>query len=599
MGTVVDRRTFLESLGLAPAAVMLTDAWVRPAAASPSRTSGFAGGTPVRAAMHVHGSWSEGLASWEAQFRQAALTGIDLLYMTDHDKRAMALNYITSLNGVTLVTRSVGGLKQRAATVAGGSFRLLAESSSATAPASVTLEVEPKPTAFNRLRTSIAGMSLKQTVTSAQLSGGSSYDVVVTLSYHPSAGGRAAGQYRLVYRFGGTRARWTEAGGLTGVVRVPEPAAGSVQTLVPEADASAFWPDMLAMDNSCFGLAFTAYSPHTGSVADTRIASLQFIRTKNAASDVVSAQAEVIRTYQPRYPALAVRASTEVSKSLPDMNPFCIPQWFPDYSALPTDHDDRYRAIVSSVHGQGGVISYNHPFGYDTGPLLSPSARESKRLDVFRSLEAIDLFGADIIEVGYTLRGQVDTATHLALWDTFSRRGRWLTGNGTTDDHRGRGWASLNNGFVTGLWSPSVADTDILPALAGGRAFAAHVGRWPGGELDVLVDGTIPMGAVAVGGATSRALSIAASALPQSSTVQVVSGPVDYTGSAPATQVVAQLPASAFEGGPCTVSVSNSTSRFLRVQVLAADAGIIGTGNPVWLLREQPPGGIPPTRQVR
>ena len=182
------------------------------------------------------------------------------------------------------------------------------------------------------------------------------------------------------------------------------------------------------------------------------------------------------------------------------------------------------------MHARGGVISWNHPFGDDSPPLLAPAARDAKRRQVFADLLAVDLFGMDVIEVGYNTRGGVDAATHLALWDTLSRAGRFLTGNGTSDDHSGKGWKSLNNGYATGLWATSAGDAAIATALSTGRAFAGHAGRWPGGEIDMLVDGTVPMGGVSVGGAGTRQLAIAATALPAGSSVQVVSGPVDYAG---------------------------------------------------------------------
>jgi hypothetical protein len=287
-----------------------------------------------------------------------------------------------------------------------------------------------------------------------------------------------------------------------------------------------------------------------------------------------------------------------VSIGHPHANPFGLPQWLADYGSLPTAHDAQYRAIVDQVHAGGGVISWNHPFGDDNPPLLAPAARDTKRRQVFAELRAVDLFGMDVIEVGYNTRGGVDAATHLALWDTFSRAGRFLTGNGTSDDHSGKGWKNLNNGYATGLWAASVGDAAVAAALSTGRAFAGHAGRWPGGEIDMLVDGTVPMGGVSVGGAGTRQLAIAATALPAGSSVQVVSGPVDYAGAAdPGTSVVSTVSASAFAGGPVTVPVSATGSRFYRAQVVSSAGALLGSGNPVWLLREQPPTPIPPARR--
>jgi hypothetical protein len=46
-----------------------------------------------------------------------------------------------------------------------------------------------------------------------------------------------------------------------------------------------------------------------------------------------------------------------------------------------------------------------------------------------------------------------------------------------------------------------------------------------------------------------------------------------------------------------TVPVSTTSNRFYRVQVRSSAGEIIGTGNPVWLLRQAPPSGIPAPRR--
>jgi hypothetical protein len=595
------RRDFLAVVGTVGVAGLLLpgSVWL-PAPDVGAVPSSLTGANPVRLAMHVHGSWSEGLASWEAQYTQAVENGIDVLYLTDHDFRATADSFLTSLTGVTWVRSTTGALAQQASTATGGAIRVLAESSAAATPASVSMALQPKPLAFNRLRTSVAGQTLEHSVTSARLTGGATYEVVVELSYHPAGSGRPAGAYKIVYRFGSTAtARFTENGGLTGVVPVPTPAAGTIQRLTPETDIALFWPSMLAIDNVMYGVTFVARSPRKGAVADVRVAGVRFLRTQNAPASVTTNQLRLISAYQARFPGLDAHPTTEVSRTLPDMNPFGLPQYFPDYAHLSTDHDTRYRQIVTDVHAKGGLISWNHPFGYNTGPLLSAADRITKRRQVFASMRAVQQFGVDIVEVGYMLRGQVDAATHIALWDTFSRNGTFLTGNGTTDDHSGQGWKTMNNGYATGVWAASRTEADIQAALAGGRTYATHMGRWPLGATDLLVDGSVPMGSVSVSSKTSRSMAVWATNLPTSSTVQVLAGPVDYAGAQdPGTFVARTLAPSAFVGGVATISVDTSTSRFYRVQVVASDGSVIGTGNPVWLLREQPPAGIPAARRA-
>jgi hypothetical protein len=593
------RREFLGAGAVAAVGLVTPGALWLPQAGAVAAASPFTGTNALRLAMHVHASWSEGLASWEAQFTQAAATAIDVLYMTDHDFRSTATNFITSLPDTTKFVRSTTGqLAQQASTVSAGGFHVLAESSSTTAAASVTLALQPKPLAFNRVRTSIAGQTLQHTVTAATLSGGATYEVAVQLSYHPAVTGRPAGNYQLIYRFGAfTASRFTENGGLTGVVSAPTPAAGSVQRLSPETDVAAIWPSMLAMDNAMYGVSFAAISPHKGSVANVTVSGVAFLRTQNSPASVTANQARLISTYQPRFPNLTVRPTIEIGEPLPHMNPFGIPQYFPDYAHLPTNSDLLFEAIVADVHSKQGLISLNHPFGFNDGPLLAAAGRTTKRHQVWASLQGVHDYGVDILEVGYALRGSVDAATHIALFDTFARNGTFLTANGTNDDHGGKNWKGLNNGFFTGVWAASRSEADILAALTAGRAYAAHLGLWPGGETDLLVDGAVRMGSVSVATKATRSMAIWAANLPAGSSVQLVAGPVDFAGAQdPGTTVVNTLATTAFSGGVATVTVDTSVSRFYRVQVLAKDGTLIGCGNPVWLLRAAPPGGIPPAR---
>jgi hypothetical protein len=62
--------------------------------------------------------------------------------------------------------------------------------------------------------------------------------------------------------------------------------------------------------------------------------------------------------------------------------------------------------------------------------------------------------------------------------------------------------------------------------------------------------------------------------------------------------VTRTFPASAFSGGTTSVAVSTTAASFVRTTVRAGDGTIIGASNPIWLLRQQPPGGIPVPRQV-
>jgi hypothetical protein len=214
-------------------------------------------------------------------------------------------------------------------------------------------------------------------------------------------------------------------------------------------------------------------------------------------------------------------------------------------------------------------------------------------------MHGTDAFGTDLLEVGYTLRGHADTQAHLDLWDTFSRHGRFFTGTGVNDDHDGVGWASLENGFATGVWAASVAQPDVVAALSAGRAYSFHVGRWQGGQLDMQVDEAVRMGQVSVSDARTRTLVVTVEHLPQGATVEVVRGVVDHRGIDPSTSVTHSIAVRKADASVrATVPVDTGAPCFVRAQVRSADGAVVGIGNPIWLLRERPRRGVPTGRDA-
>jgi hypothetical protein len=429
------------------------------------------------------------------------------------------------------------------------------------------------------------------------------FEIVLTLSIHPATGGRPAGQYVLRYRFlaGATALRFTEEKGLVGVVRAPLPAPGTTLTLDPQADIAALWPDMVAIDHGSVLLAFVATSPRRGAVADVVLTSVTVNRIRHDAVGVLSAQRYIAEKYSARYGVTGI-ASEEVSlgpAKVPHCNVFGSP---PEYALKDgvtlASWPDYYRDLITRVHAAGGVVSWNHPFGFAEGPLLDAAGRAKARRALFAERLADGWLGADIVEVGYAVRGHVPIDTHLELWDTFSRHGRFLTGNGVSDDHWGQNWASIRNGFLTGLWANSRSEKDLTRALASGRAYLFHPGKTPGLHLDTLVDDAVPMGAVSVSGAGSRRVAIGVEALPADCTLELLTGPVDSAGVDPMTTTVHSWPGSAVGAhgtGTVSVDVSTSSACFVRAQVRKG-ADIVASGNPTWLLRRPPANGIPPAR---
>jgi hypothetical protein len=590
------RRGVLQAGGVAAIAAAAKSLWVPGSAwgASPRTLTGL---NPVRNAMHVHAAWSEGPGSWESQFAQASAIGTDVLWMTDHDFRALAYKYITSLNGVAMVSGHTGTLAQNTTTNNSGVTRVLAESAG-TAAASVSYATPVHPTAFTLMRGSIAGQKLIVTFPATRIDAGGMYEIVVQLSNHPAYGTRPVGQFELHYRYGNfTAARFVDPSGLIGIVRKPTPVAGSQQTLDLTADVAALWPDMQAIDNSLFLLTLVATSPAKGKVVDVS-ASVQYTRSQNNSSSLITNQQTVLNTYAPRYPNMKGYPTVEISYLDPHIIPYGVPQFWPDQAPIEKNKATTYNSIADSVHSQGGLMSYTHPFGATQGALLPADQQASLRRSTFSTMLANNRYRTDLLEVGYTTRGSCNTQTHIDLWDTFSRRAIFITGNGVNDDHGGLNWSTLTNGFATGFWATSPSQADLIAAMKAGRAYTYHAGKWPNGQLDLNVGGRIPMGKVGVNATlTSRSLTIFAANLPASSVVDIVQGPVDFTGTDPGTSVIKSFAASAF-GSSATVGTTINTTNacFVRAQVRNSAGAIIGISNPVWVLKSQPPGGIPAAR---
>ena len=566
--------------------------------AGAATVSAVTGQRSFSAAMHMHASFSEQQGSWQGQAWRMQQEGVDLLFMTDHSHGLLASGMADDLTGCVIASRSSGSLRQQRATVASGRARVVAESAgSATASSVVVTDPDAKANGL-ALRTSVMGQVLHLALGSVSVDGPGVFEVRVGLSHHPRTNRRPQGLYGLCFRFGPGLPPQTflEDGGLTAVVTAPAPASGTTLDLDLTAACAAAWPDLLPEDNGTQWVSLGAVSPRSGVVVDVDT-TLQFRRETRTAASVGAVQQEMATRYAADYGLSIVPAVELGSRS--HHNAFTPTQYFSsDEGQADTNPAAYTRANVAGIHAAGGVVSWNHPFGSNVGTPLTGATATRRRQAVYTQLARQDVYGVDILEVGYGVRGDMTIDEHLNLWDTFSRHARFLTGNGVSDSHdSARDRRTSGNEFVTGVWASSTGMGAILPALGTGRAYTRHVSAWPGGELDLLVDGVHPMGSVVLRSGTSRRLTITATALPAGAVVEVVAGAVDYAGIDPGTTVVATLPESSFRSsGVATYDLSVPGSCFVRLTVRLASGVVVGVSNPVWLLTSPPPGGVPTGR---
>ncbi len=580
---------------------------------------------PVSMAMHVHSSFSEGSASMATHLAQAASNGVDVIWWTDHDWRMAARYYREVVHFDSLsepehgqpwawtlrrtgsallassdLTAAAAAPADPSATKSGLALRVM---STGPEPASVQMTANTHPARIN-LNGNIDGLQLHLEVCPQRVGRLGYLEITVPLSYHPSSGGRPAGQYRLCYRIGGTgRPGSRTADGLAGIATLDVPTGrwASV-TVSPMADVGRIWPDLDARDMAINGFSLSATSQGKALSAGL----FDYVRFHRSVIGAAAqgSQAAIMAAYRSAYPNVTQHAALEISLYDPHVNAFGGAQSLPDYGDVPLNpgrSEPVTAGLISAVHAGGGIASYNHPFGSASAgaALGTPARQDAARAEVAAGLIRGRALGANLLEVGYPRRGGVTMARHIAAWDACSRNAIFLTGNGATDDHTGTDWRGGVNRFITSAWSPSRSEADLTAALLAGRAYASDLVDFTG-TLDLLLDGQYPMGSVTVGRAATHALAVLLTGAPPGGAVRVLRGRVDYAGPAvPDSNAVtiAVLPAAAFATGRVEVPIDGSAPCYLRAEVADANGRVVALSNPIWALRSWPPGGIPAARR--
>jgi hypothetical protein len=616
----ISRRTFMHSAAVVSGAAAIglpRDPPLRSVARAVT-----AGGTKAYSmAMHIHSSFSEQNGSMDGHLFQAAKNAVDVLWWTDHDHRMDAAGYrnvthFTSFSekgaagqgGAWNWTLAKSGPNTNASTgaivatpcspndpVTGGALHLAAKSSDSGA-ARYGYFADCRPAGWN-YRDNLTGQSLLIDVFLASGWSRGYLELLVTTSFHPASGGRPAGNYTLSYRFtpGGTTSR--KANGIDGVIRLPVSSPWQTFTLNPSSDIAKLWPDLDHRDFAMWELNLSAVS--TGDKVQGYFDYLRFKRTISGQAQF-SQQAEMAAALASKYPSVAQRQGLEVSLLLPHLNWFGPSVTVPSYSGINYKNYQAYlqNTVIPQIHASGGLASYNHPYGYDSPPELPQAQQDAMLSQTASVLLANHALGADLLEVGYKMRQGVNVNHHIALWDVLSRNSLFMTGNGVSDDHAGTNWYGIGNNWVTSVWAASTGMPDLLASLAAGRSWCGSLSQFRG-SLDLLVDGSVPMGAVSVSSVTSRKLTASATGLPSGAVLQVLQGAVDYAGQQALTadiKLIGSYTPAQLAGGQVIQTVDTSADSFLRTQIISSAGAIIATSNPVWLLRQAPPNGIPAPR---
>jgi hypothetical protein len=574
-------------------------------------------------AMHIHSSFSEQYGSMEGHLLQAQQNVVDVIWWTDHDYTMSGIGYRNTVHFTSITAEkpargeggawqwqlmrtgplnshhSAGGIVTSPSSpldpVIGGSLAVSAQST-AHSPATLGFYAQAQGADWN-YHCSLIGQTLSIEVLPTSIGATAYLEFLVTSSYHPAHGGRPAGQYVVSYRFGGVGAPGTRSvSGLAGVVNVPvTPGQWNSIVLSPAADIAALWPDMDGRDFGLFGLNLNAVS--TGGLAS---GNFDYLRFSRSSGDVqLQAQQDMETTFASSYPQVGQYQGLEVSLTVPHINWYGSGVAVTDYGTVTASQYMAFleSTVIPAIHAAGGLVSFNHPYGVQTLTPLPLATQNQRMASLAAAMLQNGALSADILEVGYPLRSGIDLAHHVGLWDVCSRNALFLTGNGVSDDHLGTDWLREGNNWFTSAWAASSGEADLLSALTAGRAWCASLRSFRG-TLDLLVDGTCPMGSASVSSLPTRQLTVSATQLPANSMLQVLQGAVDYAGIAapsPNGAVIASYTTADLASGSVTLPVDCTASSFVRTQVVGS-TGTVALSNPAWLLREVPPNGIPTPR---
>jgi hypothetical protein len=239
--------------------------------------------------------------------------------------------------------------------------------------------------------------------------------------------------------------------------------------------------------------------------------------------------------------------------------------------------------MVRFLHSHGALVSINHP---------SPGQELADKLITTRGV------GADVIEIG-TGRQVEELAP---AFDVAARNAVFMTASGVSDDHGGVDWLNPDAAqrWLTGVWARSRDSADLCAAMRAGKAWFFDPLRW-NGELDLLVDGHVPMGGVLRTRHRRVPVRVTATRMPSGGSLELVVGRCDRAGPSqlqPANRSIT-VPARSVVRGHWATEIGRRQGVYVRAMVRAGTGSIVGFSNPVWVLPERLLDTVPVPRPRR
>ncbi|WP_432976887.1 hypothetical protein [Dactylosporangium sp. CA-233914] len=524
----------------------------------------------VSMAMHIHGPFSEGLASFSAHLEQAREHGVDVIWWTDHDFRIAAFEHRRAVH-FDGVSEPEHGLdwkwsKQVEGKVTGAVTAFVAAPHSPQDGTGKALRLASKGKgvlwyagqAWNQTANAcIADTQLTLDVLPETLPADGSLLFELQLSNQPGKG-----VLRMRYQIGPFPAVTHTADGTTGTVRLPvKPAQWQQFTFVPRDDVARLWPDVVADDNALTGLRIGVRN--AGFVVDR----LTFRRSRRAGQAGEQLRAEVIAAAAAGHGAGVTHYRAMEVSLVRHLNWFGGDQTFPSFPSPPIRDDDPAltASMVRYLKSHGGLVSWNHPMDV------------AKKDELAKLMIERDFLGVDIVEIG---RKPYDEL--LWVFDVAARNALFFTAVGSSDDHDATNWAKESEHAVTYVWAASRSQADLLAALAKGAAWFTDLARYRG-TLDLRIGGVSFMGAVLMT-KTPAKVDVVATGVPAGARVEVLVGAADEAAAVPSAKVAKSR----------TVTVP--PGHYVRAQVRLAGGDVVGVSNPLWVLDKAPRRPIPAVR---
>jgi hypothetical protein len=553
---------------------------------------------PISMAMHIHGPFSEGQASFESHLQQAREHDVDVVWWTDHDFRVAAADHRravhftgpTELEGElawkwarqdegTLVSPVAEFVESPHSGDDGPMALRLAATGGDDAGGSITYAGWAWNSTYNA---AIGDTTLELDVLPEKASADAVLAFQVDLSYHPARCGRPAGIYSLRYEIGGVTERRHSTDGLLGRIQLPA-AAGESNRLrfTPVEDVRRLWPDLVTGDNALRNIR-VGVAVGAGASASFVVDRLVFRRSRREGQCGEDMRTEVLAAYAKEYRDVAHYRAYEISL-VRHMNWYGGDQTLPEFPSPPYRNNDPAvtESMVEFLHKHGGIVCWNHPMDIEKKGSLAKLMIERNNL------------GADLMEINRDPQDDL-------LWvlDVAARNAIFFTAVGSSDDHDGNAWLDRPLRGVTYTWARSTALKDLIASLKAGASWFVDPVAYRG-AVDIRHCGATIMGGVAVTRARRVELELVFADLPLDATIEVITGVVDRPGLAdiaPKTSVTT-VPAAQLQDDRYVTTVTPGDGLYVRTQVRTAQNTVVAVSNPCWLLREAPPGGIPAERR--